>query len=130
MTATVLKTKFARLVAFVAAAHVMGGHWLVLQMVAWSGMLVTYTQQDGLTQGIEKTFDGTAPCHLCHMVEEGREKEDDHPFVDLTHKQDAVLMKPVVLPRRATASFSFDLREWVQISTLITAPIPPPPEVA
>lgn len=125
---TVLKTKLAKLVTFIAAAHVMGGHWLVLQLIAWSGMMVSYTQQDGFAQGIEKTFDGTAPCPLCHMVEEGREKEKDQPLVDLIQKQDAVLAKPAVLPRRPSAPFAFVLWRQVQTSSLTTAPVPPPPE--
>jgi hypothetical protein len=53
----------------------MGGHWLTLQSVAWTRMLVEFSKTDSLWQAIEKTFDGEHPCKLCLSVNEGRQKE-------------------------------------------------------
>lgn len=49
----------------------LGLHWAVIQGVAWTTMLVGYSQSDGLIQAVAKTFDGQHPCPLCEAVEEG-----------------------------------------------------------
>ena len=51
----------------------------MLQVVAWSGMLVSYTQEDGVVEGTRKTFDGEHPCSLCDVISKSRvaEQNDD-----------------------------------------------------
>jgi hypothetical protein len=56
-----------------------GAQWAVLQGVAWVGMAVTYSLQDGsLAEGLSKTFDGEHPCPLCKAVKKGVE-DDQSP---------------------------------------------------
>lgn len=43
-------------------------HLAGLQVVAWSGMILTYSQSASLSEAIEMTFDGEHPCTLCHIV--------------------------------------------------------------
>ena len=52
-----------------------GAHWLVLQSVAWVGMVVSYSQEASVTEAFSKTFDGEHPCRLCEFVKEGRNAE-------------------------------------------------------
>lgn len=63
-------------VAVLGCLHLCGGHWGVMQAVAWSKMLVNYSAQDGLMEGARKTFDGEHPCHMCKAIEEGKKKEE------------------------------------------------------
>ena len=35
-----------------------GGHWAVLQSVAWVGMAVSYSQNASFKEALQKTFDG------------------------------------------------------------------------
>jgi hypothetical protein len=58
-----------------AILHLSGGQWGILQGVAWTKMLVEYSQADGLRQGIIKTFDGEHPCELCKSISKSRESE-------------------------------------------------------
>jgi hypothetical protein len=58
-----------------AAVHLTGGHWGVLQVVAWANMLRTYTQEKGLVEGVKDTFDGEHPCPLCHHIEKAQQEE-------------------------------------------------------
>lgn len=54
----------------------------MLQVVAWSGMLVSYTQSDGVVEAARKTFDGEHKCKLCHAIDASREaeqKQNDGP---------------------------------------------------
>lgn len=52
----------------------LGLHWAVIQGIAWTTMLVSYSQSDGLIQAVTKTLDGQHPCPLCEAVEEGNGK--------------------------------------------------------
>ncbi|MFT5110629.1 MAG: hypothetical protein ACI9UA_006285 [Pseudoalteromonas tetraodonis] len=44
-------------------------HLGVLQVVAWTGMIVENVQQGDLDEALSKTFDGDHPCGLCHAIE-------------------------------------------------------------
>lgn len=68
-----------RLAVLVVTVVLIGGHWGVLQAVAWAGMLYDYSARYGVTEGIVKTFDGSQPCSLCHAVREGRQNEKKQP---------------------------------------------------
>ncbi|PAW76591.1 MAG: hypothetical protein B9S32_14530 [Verrucomicrobia bacterium Tous-C9LFEB] len=57
-----------------------GGHWAILQTVAWAEMIRDYSIQEGsLRAGVEKTFSGKAPCEKCVKIQEGRQKEERRP---------------------------------------------------
>jgi hypothetical protein len=56
-----------------------GGHWALLQVCAWAGMVVSYSQTDSLADALVKTFDGDHPCKLCKVVKEGRKAEQEKP---------------------------------------------------
>lgn len=53
--------------ALLTAMHL---HLPLLQIVAWSGMLVTYSQEAPLGEAIRQTFDGEHPCPLCLAIRE------------------------------------------------------------
>ena len=81
---------FTRILAVVAALQISGGHWTVLQSVAWVGMVVSYTQaDDSLATAVEKTFDGQHPCNLCEVVKDGREADREQDL----QKQEHLLLK-------------------------------------
>ena len=62
-----------------AMFSIAGGHWGVLQTIAWSQMLRDYSRQATLATAVEKTFSGAHPCSLCKKVDEGRQKEEKSP---------------------------------------------------
>ena len=64
-----------RLVLIVALFAATGGHWMVLQSVAWSAMLVQYSRSTDLVSAVEQTFDGKHPCPLCKKIARGRHDE-------------------------------------------------------
>ena len=60
---------FAALAMFAIA----GGHWAVLQSVAWAGMLADYTRASGsVATAVGQTFDGEHPCALCRQIAAAR----------------------------------------------------------
>jgi hypothetical protein len=66
----------------VALFFIVGGHWGVMQTVAWSKMLWDYSQRAGsLVAGAKKTFDGEHPCRMCDSIKEAKGKEEKSPGV-------------------------------------------------
>ena len=67
-----------RLKRFCAAFAALALFWQVglpqglLQTVAWGWMITTYSQEDGLKEGLRKTFDGNHPCGLCERIAQAR----------------------------------------------------------
>ena len=56
----------------------LGLHWTLLQTVAWTGMVIAYSQQSSFQEAVAKTFDGNHPCALCKIVKQGRAEEQKH----------------------------------------------------
>jgi hypothetical protein len=53
----------------------LGLHWALLQSVAWTGMIITYSQENPLPVALRMTFDGNHPCPMCKAIKEGRAQE-------------------------------------------------------
>ena len=78
-------------VVVIGLVLVTGGHWAVLQSVAWVGMTIQYTRSENLTAALQKTFDGQHPCKLCKAVQEGRQAEQKQPTFKVETKFDLFL---------------------------------------
>lgn len=115
-----------------AALMTAGGHWFVLQSIAWARMMVVFSRTDGLALAVQKTFDGQHPCRLCQQIHQGQQeerrqdrntlrdvREDSHEL--FCEKRAAIVPSPptacAVLPFPALDSFS-DFRD--------PPPTPPP----
>src|SRR5436190_22537337 len=64
-----------RAATIVALCFSLGFHWLALQSLAWTTMLVTNARHAPLSEAVAKTFDGAHPCMLCHAVATGEKSE-------------------------------------------------------
>ena len=73
----------------------LGGHWLVLQSVAWTRMLADFSRQDSLSTAISKTFDGEHPCPMCCKIKAVRQqeaqREKDTPLLKIEKMPDLIL---------------------------------------
>lgn len=110
----------------------MGGHWALLQSLAWSRMLVDYSRDSSLSSAIAKTFDGQHPCPMCKEVEKGRaEDEKQAPPVKWEKQPEILLDQPLpslrVPPHEDLCSCPFASGFPPQ---LIPAPPKPPPRLA
>lgn len=75
------------LACLLAAVLSMGGHWAVLQCVAWMGMVIEFSATDTLWTAVSKTLDGRHPCALCLKIRDGREREQGTPAAVPTLKE-------------------------------------------
>jgi len=70
--------KFNRIGAFLfcfALFSSIGGHWAVMQSVAWAQMLIKNAHSDSMKTAAIKTFDGKHPCQLCKNIKRAKSKE-------------------------------------------------------
>lgn len=45
-----------------------GGHWGLLQVVAWTRMAIVYSRSESMPAALSHTFDGRHPCALCKLI--------------------------------------------------------------
>jgi hypothetical protein len=68
---------FCLIVALLAATD---AQWMVLQTVAWAGMIVSYSEKAPLGTALAETFDGKHPCPLCKAIATGKKSEKKNEF--------------------------------------------------
>jgi len=102
----------------------LGLHWAFLQSVAWTGMLVNYSQDASFTEAWSKTFDGKHPCKLCTSIQKGRAAEKKQ---DQQRGQSGPKLEPATVWHAMAFDFSC-AREVIFPSTpgLISRSDPPP----
>lgn len=129
MSVTRHPTQFLRLgrvlLAFAVCAS-LGLHWAALQAVAWTQMLVTYSQHAELAEAVKKTFNGENPCGLCLIVKQGRSEEKKQEALPFTKKLDAVLVREVARPMHFTQTVEFTIVEERAEGWSEMPPVPPP----
>jgi hypothetical protein len=52
-----------------------GGHWAVLQSVAWATMIIDYAKAEPLAEALSMTFDGAHPCGMCKEISKSKKTE-------------------------------------------------------
>src|SRR3954469_20770351 len=106
-----------------------GGHWALLQSVAWVGMAIQFSHTDGVSIALQKTFDGKHPCKLCKVVEQGRKCSQEQDLQKLEVKMDFFCVEQGSF---AVPSLDFPLVSSSASLMLLHAEAPPlpPPRLA
>jgi len=84
-------SRLLKWLAVLTLTFVLGGHWAILQSVAWMTMVAGYSQTDPLKNALVKTFDGKHPCPICKFVAKGKKSEQKHETQKLLTKLDFIL---------------------------------------
>ncbi|MDX6766157.1 MAG: hypothetical protein SFU85_05160 [Candidatus Methylacidiphilales bacterium] len=113
------------LTAFVLSC---GGHWVVLQGVAWVNMVREYSEHVPVARAIEMTLSGKFPCKMCQAIAEKKqqekEKSDHGKLPDL--KKDFLLATAPVVVRPAPSPWTYPVIEEYAPLVSGTPPTPPP----
>jgi hypothetical protein len=68
----------------------------LMQVVAWGGMLWSYSlKEQSLARGVSKTFDGEHPCSMCKKIGEVSKEEQKQPAASTTAARKADWIAPV-----------------------------------
>lgn len=65
---------------------VAGGHWAMLQGIAWTSMVRDFSKSGSLTEAVSKTFDGKHPCPLCKKIAKAKSSESPEEKAPATVK--------------------------------------------
>ncbi len=115
-----------RAVTIMALCLSIGLHWVAVQSVAWTTMIVEYCQKTSLPEAIAKTFDGKHPCSLCHAVQKGRSSEKKSDFQSVTLKIDLICRTRIIRLMPPVEAFDYpSLASRVEGSAK-SPPVPPP----
>lgn len=114
---------------------VAGGHWAMLQGVAWVTMVHDFSRGGSLTQAVEKTFDGKHPCAMCKKIARAKHSEASGEKAPVTVKMDKkaeVFVKAPgsELPMPVFRPFAYGPAPFVSMTELCFAPPVPVPIAA
>jgi hypothetical protein len=118
--------RLSRVVVFLAAVQMLGGHWAALQTAAWIGMVADFAQTNPLNVAIGKALDGEHPCGLCTVVKKGRSEEQKQEAVKTVLKMEAVLTVLATAPAPREARWHFPTVMRLADSRALAPPTPPP----
>jgi len=92
-----------------AMFSLLGGHWAILQTVAWTQMLRDYSQNATVVEAVEKTFSGDAPCTMCKQITKGRQQQEKDPATLKVDKKAEVFVcaSRDILQKRFGRNFSY-----------------------
>jgi hypothetical protein len=106
-----------------------GLHWIALQSLAWTTMIIDYSKRAPLCQAITQTFDGTHPCSLCHAVNSGTNSEKKSDLQSPAPKIDMICVWRTASSLRPFIPFEYAARDFSFDKVGRSPPVPPPRSV-
>ncbi len=94
----IVKKHFQILIVFLGCLQLVGGPYSMMQIYAWAGMLVSYSQDDGIIKAAKETFSGEKPCALCCKITAALKAEHDgkEPRVPFSTSLSAKQLKEMI----------------------------------
>jgi hypothetical protein len=115
-----------RAVTIFALCCAIGLHWLTLQSIAWTSMIIDYSKHGTLCEAIKLTFDGAHPCSLCHIVDRGKTTEKKSDLQLLMPKIDMICTKRAITLVRPFAYVDYTAGDFSVFQIGESPPVPPP----
>lgn len=115
---------FLLILALLAAT---GGHWTMLQTVAWMNMLANNLRTESVAAALTKTFDGKNPCAMCKQITAGKKTEKKSEFPTLAKKLEFYAERPVIV-FSAPTDFRLVVSPFAGLSNWSEAPPKPRPK--
>jgi hypothetical protein len=104
----------------------LGFHWIALQSVAWTTMLVANARHAPLSEAVAKTFDGAHPCELCHAVADGKKSEKKSEVLPAVVKMDLICTLRTLTWLPPWISFEYLRMNSATLERSQAPPVPPP----
>lgn len=111
------------------ALYLSGAHWAVLQVTAWTGMLMARSQTSGVAAAVATTFDGEHPCAMCAAITAGQkeEKQTEFPALKAMEEVRLVMCEAVELPASpVTGGAVWPEFLGLDLQRMEAPPVPPP----
>jgi hypothetical protein len=118
--------RLGRIVTITALCCVIGLHWIALQSLAWTAMLIDYSKRAPLCQAITQTFDGAHPCSLCHAVNAGKDSEKKSDLQSPSQKIDMICASSTARLIQPFIPFEYVESDFCSSEIGRSPPVPPP----
>jgi hypothetical protein len=106
----------------------MGGHFALLQTIAWGNMLVDFSSKSSIAEAVEKTFDGGHPCSLCKALKKSKSEDEKKPVLRSESRMEVILPVSVKVPFPRSTAVTFRVTEYCGsfAEVFLAVPTPPP----
>jgi len=123
-----IRVKVARGLIVCSLVVAIGGHWALLQSIAWVGMFAKFSQTCSFADAWVKTFDGNHPCKLCIVVQKGKESQQKQEPVPVQTKLDFFILnnKPFEPGQGFRPSGKIVVHSQFALERFEQPPTPPP----
>jgi hypothetical protein len=118
--------KASRLIVVLALLASVGGHWVLLQSVAWTRMIIERTHTDSFATAVQTTLDGEHPCDLCKRISEGKQNEKQPDKSPLNVKVDLLCERRVIAIEPPSEPVIFPPGRTEGTPRAERPPVPPP----
>lgn len=118
--------KASRLIVILALLANIGGHWALLQSVAWTRMIIERTRADSFTTAVQTTLDGAHPCDLCKRITAGKQHEQQPEKAPLNVKVDLLCERRIIAIAPPSEPVIFPSRLAEGTPRAECPPVPPP----
>lgn len=120
------------LLAACALFYFTGAQWLALQSIAWTRMVITYSEDYTFLEAVQRTFDGSHPCKMCKSIVEEKKNQEQAAvkFALADKKLEALPVSGFALPSPFSNE---DIRFFPLAETRLarsSLPETPPPRLA
>jgi hypothetical protein len=115
-----------RIVMILALCCAIGLHWIALQSVAWTTMIIECSKHAPLRAAITQAFDGAHPCSLCHAVSTGKNSEKKPELQSTTPKIDMICVGRTIPLVPPFVPFEYATSDFSSSESRSSPPVPPP----
>jgi hypothetical protein len=115
-----------RIATISALCFSIGLHWIALQSLAWTTMVIDYSKNAPLCRAIAQTFDGAHPCSLCRVVSKGKNSEKKQDLQSSVPKIDMICAPLANRIERPFVPFEYAIRNRFLFKLADSPPVPPP----
>lgn len=103
-----------------------GAQWFMLQTVAWTNMLVSFSQSTSIAKAFEKTFDGQNPCELCTHIRDAKKETEQEKAPQPEFHIQGVLAPVVTAIAPPWVPLFYPVSESIASARAQSPPSPPP----
>ena len=103
-----------------------GGHWALLQSVAWTRMIIERTHEDSFAAAVKTTLDGEHPCDMCKRITEGKQNEQQPEKSPLSVKMDLLCERRIIAIAPPSEPMNFPSSPTGGTPRAERPPVPPP----
>ena len=119
-------SRLSRLLVVLALLVSIGGHWALLQSVAWTRMLIERTHADSFATAVQTTLDGEHPCDMCKRITEGKQSEQQPEKSQVKVKMDLLCERRLIAIAPPSEPMIFQSGPTGGAPRAERPPVPPP----